>query len=705
MNTHPKGRVRDGAPPKRPKAMKTSLIRPALALALTCACVSASHAEPLTPVVRSASPHGAPAAFKSSSAVHRAAAAQTHKATVSVLTDNSRGQEVSNVLAVSADPGMPRLYEGERSGSVYDINAEPGVYDIVAYVVSDDSDTQIFLFKENVDLSAGDQNVLLNQRDAKTSTAMGRVSPSGSALTLPSAGDLGDCSVADHLLMLRHKDFGTLLIDEFAAFRKVCSRIAVNLVPERMSFTRMDAFAWEGGPAFIVTPVDFSKEANGPHDGSGWVSVEADFAATPLSEAWNATQESPLFAMTGYFIVSGGVCNTYVGMGNYNHEFPTRRIHYWVPEDYDGYYEFCPVMRDGLVAMADASVSSMPYRMGPDGLAPCGLNLMGGNSLMTKDGRLPDKGHPRFTGQLPEKACLGEGVPALVCVPTLSDSPTWKNGFFYGFKGRHGEELGIDSYNFTDFLTDEELGSAGGYRRSLSVSCDGKAICTSPADFYKWMDWGSGEEYRFEITMSNVLIGGETPGANTATLTYLASDGFIPTVTSLQTRDADDKVSMRLGSGKGASLEFTAATFNALPQSSRDKCGFKAPSAVKAEYAPHGTDSFRELAVEEMPGLFFLPGYGNYYKAPLDGAEKEGWYDLRITVSGAPGASQTQTLSPAFKITGYHAADTVAADTAQGGCTVYSIDGTPVAHGDASGLRPGIYLMAKGSKVSKIRVR
>ena len=39
------------------------------------------------------------------------------------------------------------------------------------------------------------------------------------------------------------------------------------------------------------------------------------------------------------------------------------------------------------------------------------------------------------------------------------------------------------------------------------------------------------------MTMSNVLIDGETEGINSATLTYNPADGYIPTLTSLQLRD------------------------------------------------------------------------------------------------------------------------------------------------------------------------
>ena len=57
-----------------------------------------------------------------------------------------------------------------------------------------------------------------------------------------------------------------------------------------------------------------------------------------MSEAWAATQTPPAFAMTGYLVAADKQCCAYIGMGNYNHEFPTDRCYYWTPEGYDGTY-------------------------------------------------------------------------------------------------------------------------------------------------------------------------------------------------------------------------------------------------------------------------------------------------------------------------------------------------------------------------------
>ena len=634
----------------------------------------------------------------------RAAEASSDQITVSVILDNNRGQEVQNVLAISADPLKPKMYQGSLVGSVYQINAEPGIYDVVVYVKSDNESVGIFLFEENVEL-AGNKRILLNQRNAKTSTEIGRKSPDGNELTLPALGDAGNCSIADHLLVLRHNDFGTILMDETAAFRKSCTSIAVNLIPKRFTLTRMDAFAWQDGPVFMVIPIDMEKEYNGPT--GNWQTISASFAQTPMSKAWNSTQTPPAFAMTGYLVAADKQCCAYIGMGNYNHEFLTDRCYYWAPEEYDGRYEYYPVLRDGLIAMADASVSSMPYHLTSDGLVPSGLNLVCSSNLMLNGGSFPDKGHPRFSSPLPEDALLVNAVPALVCIPSSTDRNIWDNGFQYGFTGRYGEELGIDSYNFSDVLSDTELKQIGGYHRTLSVTRDGKEICSAPGDFVKWLEWGDGDTYTMDIEMSNVLIDNSIQGVNTASMSYKASDGYIPTVTALQLRE-NDNVTDRFDNQEKASVEITAATFsfNGLK-----KFNFKAPSAVKAEYAPHGSTEFSPLELTEIPEYFYLPGYGNFYTASLNTVDRESsdkWYDLRITVEGTGEAVQTQILSPAYRLENLTNSLSLIDAERTSECDVYSIEGRVIAREAKSigslNLDRGIYIVNENGKVRKIRV-
>lgn len=684
---------------------KKTGFKAALAIAALSASLSGTAAQ-IAQIIQRDVPAGCPiltSAMKDAESPAVKAAEGTASLTVTVILDNSRMQEVQNVLAISTDPGKPYMYQLAKSGNVYVGDIIQGVYDIVAYIKSDNENSQIFLFKEAEDITST-KRLLLNQSQATITCRIGRTSPAGDELSLPTTGDPGNCSIADHLMMLRHKDFGTLLIDETGAFRNVCTHMSTNVIPQRFSITRMDAYTWEQGPAFIVTPVDFEKEYNGPTK-DGWKDVSASFAGTPMSDAWIAMQEPPVFAMTGYFITSDRYCNAYVSIGNYNHELLTDQLYYWTPEGYDGYYQYFPVLRDNTIVMGNASMSSMPYRMTADGLVPCGLNLAGSGCLMLDNGKIPATGHPRFSAPLPEDAELGNSVPALVCLPTSAAESGWDNGFLYDYTGRYGEQLGLDSYNYSDVVTADQLNRMGGYHRTLSVTRDGTEICSSPGAFGKWLDWGQGDTYSMQLSMNNVLIDGETEGVNTASLTYKTADGYIPTLTALRLMD-DGVVTDRFDKCDRATLELTAATFAYVKP---NEFRFEAPSAVKAQYAPHGSDTFTDLTLDEVADNFYLPGYGTYYTAALDNVARESadkWYDLRITVEGKSGAVQTQTLSPAFRLENPASQGGVGLVTGDGRCDVYSADGLIVARGveniNALRLNHGTYIVIKDGKARKI---
>ena len=137
--------------------------------------------------------------------------AKSVKANVGVIANE--GYIINAVIAVSVGTEKARFYEGQKSGSSYVIQAEKGVYDIMAYIASENSDEEIFLFKENVDLSST-KSIMLTQREATISTEISQKTPGGGDIILPSAGNRGNCSVADYMLMIRHSQYGTLLQSE-----------------------------------------------------------------------------------------------------------------------------------------------------------------------------------------------------------------------------------------------------------------------------------------------------------------------------------------------------------------------------------------------------------------------------------------------------------------------------------------------------------
>ena len=167
-------------------------------MAIALAAALPANASPFSPILTRTSPPDSPLHTKIAASANTClsvAKAASYRITVSITLDQGREQEVQNVLAISTDSQNKKLYQATQVGSLYQLNADPGVYDVVAFIKSDDGDTQILLFEEDVDLSSN-QRIMFNQRNAKIVTRVERKSPAGGELTLPSTNDPGrllDC--------------------------------------------------------------------------------------------------------------------------------------------------------------------------------------------------------------------------------------------------------------------------------------------------------------------------------------------------------------------------------------------------------------------------------------------------------------------------------------------------------------------------------
>ncbi len=157
--------------------LRTTIHTLAAAVMALTACIPAQ-ADVISPLLTRSVPPGCPIETTPAHDTRlktQAAQATSYQITVSVMLDNTRGQEVQNVLAISADPNAPKMYQASQSGSIFTINAEAGVYDVVVYIKSDNENLGIFLFEEDVELS-GNKRIMLNQRNAKISTEIDRKS-------------------------------------------------------------------------------------------------------------------------------------------------------------------------------------------------------------------------------------------------------------------------------------------------------------------------------------------------------------------------------------------------------------------------------------------------------------------------------------------------------------------------------------------------
>lgn len=161
--------------------------------------------------------------------------------------------------------------------------------------------------------------------------------------------------------------------------------------------------------------------------------------------------------------------------------------------------------------------------------------------------------------------------------------------------------------------------------------------------------------YDRTYTNTNVVVDG-LPGKNETVIHYDLSqdDNMPPSIEMLLFKKNDGIIIDRFAAPEDGTIEFTAGDFNYVPNWERFFYYFDCqPVEVTVEYAPYGTENWNELAVEEMPELFQMPGWGYFYRGSLAGvtgqAEK-GWFDLKIRLVDEAGNWQEQVVSPAFRI-------------------------------------------------------
>ena len=177
------------------------------------------------------------------------------------------------------------------------------------------------------------------------------------------------------------------------------------------------------------------------------------------------------------------------------------------------------------------------------------------------------------------------------------------------------------------------------------------------SDFtYNWAT-SSHEKGVFDLTFTNSNI--EVDGLAGKNVTHIIydeqkEDAMAPVLQMLQFRSTDDIVTNNFENPKDGILQFAGGDFvyNEIPGTNINWYDCKAQTVAVA-YSPYGQNSWTELAVDEIPELYRMPGFGYFYRGSLESVNREssnGWYDLKITLTDASGNMQEQTISPAFRI-------------------------------------------------------
>lgn len=167
----------------------------------------------------------------------------------------------------------------------------------------------------------------------------------------------------------------------------------------------------------------------------------------------------------------------------------------------------------------------------------------------------------------------------------------------------------------------------------------------------------SHEKGVFDLTFTNSNI--EVDGLAGKNVTHIIydeqkEDAMAPVLQMLQFRSTDDVVTNSFENPKDGILQFAGGDFvyNEIPGTDINWYDCKEQNVAVA-YSPYGQDSWTELAVDEIPELYRMPGFGYFYRGSLESVNREssnGWYDLKITLTDASGNMQEQTISPAFRI-------------------------------------------------------
>lgn len=304
------------------------------------------------------------------------------------------------------------------------------------------------------------------------------------------------------------------------------------------------------------------------------------------------------------------------------------------------------------------------------------------------------------------KQKLGNNVPVMSVLTIDYGVPEARLPIaFPAIKGRYGESRVIDMETLAASLS---IGAEKLYDGSWNGMVD------YMFDVYSEVSAGKVDVV---FTDNNITVDG-IPGKNVTEFGYdkNSDDVWTPTLQMLHFRDAEGYVNDRFANPSDGVIEFAGGDFIEHFNDENYYWYTEEEAEVKVEYAPYGTDDFMPLDVREIPELYFMPGYGHFYRGSLCGVDRgssNGWFDLRISLTDAAGNYQRQTLSPAFKVESLAGVDTVIDNVGSikvegrniivpQGANIFTVQGIL---SDGRNVQPGVYLVKAAAVTSKIIVR
>lgn len=635
--------------------------------------------------------------------------AEFHTVMLDVAYDLEISQELNGLFAMESTGADTQVYYGyseEEDGHVYQFDLPDGNYDFYVGATLGYNEGAMVLTLDEVEVTS-DLNLELRSSSATYRTDIRHIAPDGSELLMAFDQEGGTVPSAQFIQALMHR--GTLLLlGGFSTDSSGMNYIISNTTESNYTVTRLDIMHSPFGFLNMVIPVDFSKAESGS-TADGWQMASEDFALTPanrkVAEFYAASGKPDYFYgfSPTVMIIDGKTAGT-AGVGMFDSNCTTSTVGVWTPADYAGHYDLWPVATGASITGWGADISALPLKRTDEGLRQVGVNLFPDRLIYFCDESSPlvGPGFSAYSGAIPQTK-LGNCTPLLVLIPE-------EEYFEFSFNGRHGEAIS-QAANYFGLPTPEYWTEIfGAPLCDLKFYRDGELICSDRMDFPYDAEWDEPADYRLEISTDNVLIDDEIPGFVEATHTFgPESDNLMPpTLTSLRIVDAEGAINDRPTAAEGAKAYFTGGhfTYNDNYEERYVYARFDPVECTSVEYSPRAAGNYLPLAVEEL-GEQVLPGYGNQFMADLSGVVTEsadGWYDLRISIKDGSGATQTQVISPAFRLgnpggIGEIITDKTTVDIFAPEAEIYTPDGRRV---NPNAMTKGVYIVRTPAGTSKI---
>ncbi len=518
-----------------------------------------------------------------------------------------------------------------------------GTYDMFASYMSRYSELY-YVFRENVEITK-DTTIVLSQTEATNPLSIRTVDHHGNKLYMPvydtnyQVIDPGTADDFSSLSFFILKDFGSVaaVIGGGYKFKGHETDLFINNISNR--YQLVEARVVSVGETYyfnkyVVTDFSVSQVINEP---GNFIAYHQKFQVTPK---WRDEAEAHV---PGYYMAAVYNGDAIIGQRSYIPKMPsqdfTTKFYIDSPKDDNPSGNFNllvkPLLSDYRKAeeYQPGSVTYDYYFInGPQVLGDknglfyinAGYGVDGG--FNAPEGRFRSQlypGHPAFS-------FAGE-IPGTV----------------------YGNSCPINSFQYVSYK--DENGTENSYYTSNYVGRYGELREADNFAAKESNKYNEDDSYELIVTNENVVVDG-LQGKNVTQVVMFENkeDHVAPTLQMLQFKGRDGMISDRFDNAADAMMEFAGGDFSYVyvPEawSGWYTCG---KMEVEAFSSPYGQEEWTSLDIEEIPEMFYMPGFGYFYRSRLENAAKgseNGWYDVKFKLTDPSGNMQIQTISPAFRI-------------------------------------------------------